>query len=82
MAPILSISLGDSALFRIGGPTRKSPTRSVRLTSGDAVVLDGASRDWFHGVDRIVPGTSRLLEEGGRFNLTLRRVTPIDRGAV
>lgn len=74
-APILSLSLGDSALFRIGGPTRKSPTRSVRLTSGDAVVLEGASRDWFHGVDRILPGTSTLLPEGGRFNLTLRRVT-------
>jgi alkylated DNA repair protein (DNA oxidative demethylase) len=74
-APILSLSLGDSALFRIGGPARKSPTRSVRLTSGDAVVLEGTSRDWFHGVDRILPGTSTLLPEGGRFNLTLRRVT-------
>ncbi len=74
-APILSISLGDTALFRMGGPTRKSPTRSVHLTSGDCVVLEGPSRDWFHGVDRILPGTSRLLPEGGRFNLTLRRVT-------
>ena len=74
-APILSISLGDTALFRLGGPTRNSPTRSVRLSSGDAVVLEGPSRDWFHGVDRIVPGTSRLLDEGGRFNLTLRRVS-------
>lgn len=76
-APILSLSLGDTALFRVGGPTRKSPTRSVRLTSGDAVVLEGPSRDWFHGVDRIVAGTSTLLPEGGRFNLTLRRVTPV-----
>ena len=74
-APILSISLGDTALFRLAGPERKSPTRSVRLASGDAVVLDGPSRHWFHGVDRILPGTSRLLPEGGRFNLTLRRVT-------
>jgi DNA oxidative demethylase len=74
-APILSISLGDTALFRIGGPTRKSPTRSVRLASGDVVVLEGPSRNWFHGVDRIMPGTSRLLTDGGRFNLTLRRVT-------
>lgn len=76
-APILSISLGDTALFRLGGPTRKSPTRSVRLSSGYAVVLEGPSRDWFHGVDRILPGTSRLLGEGGRFNLTLRRVTTV-----
>lgn len=74
-APILSISLGDTALFRLGGPERKSPTRSVRLSSGDAVVLEGPSRHWFHGVDRILPGTSTLLSEGGRFNLTLRRVT-------
>jgi alkylated DNA repair protein (DNA oxidative demethylase) len=74
-APILSISLGDTALFRIGGPERRSPTRSVRLGSGDLVVLDGPSRHWFHGVDRILPGTSQLLPEGGRINLTLRRVT-------
>lgn len=74
-APILSLSLGDTALFRLGGAARKDPTRSVHLSSGDAVVLDGLSRDWFHGVDRILPGTSRLLSEGGRFNLTLRRVT-------
>ena len=73
--PILSISLGDTALFRLGGPERKSPTRSMRLGSGDLLLLSGPSRHWFHGVDRILPGTSRLLKEGGRFNLTLRRVT-------
>jgi len=74
-APILSISLGDTALFRLGGPERKSATRSFRIASGDVLVLEGPSRHWFHGVDRIVPGTSRLLPEGGRINLTLRRVT-------
>lgn len=74
-APILSISLGDTALFRLGGPERKSPTRSVRLSSGDVVVLEGPARHWYHGVDRILPGTSRLVLEGGRYNLTLRRVT-------
>jgi alkylated DNA repair protein (DNA oxidative demethylase) len=76
-APILSISLGDTALFRLGGPERKGPTRSVRLASGDAVVLEGPSRHWYHGVDRILPGTSRLLPEGGRFNLTLRRISAV-----
>jgi len=75
-APILSISLGDTALFRLGGPARKDPTRSVKLASGDLVVLSGPARHWYHGVDRILPGTSQLLPEGGRFNLTLRRVTP------
>ena len=74
-APILSISLGDTALFRLGGPERKSPTRSLKLGSGDLLVLSGPSRHWYHGVDRILPGTSRLLPEGGRINLTLRRVT-------
>lgn len=74
-APVLSVSLGDTALFRIGGEERRGPTRSIRLASGDVFVLSGPSRLAFHGVDRILPGTSTLLAEGGRFNLTLRRVT-------
>lgn len=74
-APVLSVSLGDRALFRIGGATRKDPTRSVLLSSGDVVVLGGASRHFFHGIDRIEPGTSTLLGVPGRINLTLRRVT-------
>ena len=74
-APVISISLGDSCLFRVGGQKRGEPTRAFRLSSGDALVLGGASRLAFHGVDRIYPGTSRLLPEGGRINLTLRRVT-------
>ncbi len=77
-APVVSLSLGDTCLFRIGGTGRKDPTRSVRLASGDAVVLGGAARLAFHGVDRILPGTSTLLSEGGRINLTLRRVTRPD----
>ncbi len=74
-APVVSVSLGDSCLFRVGGAKRNEPTRSIRLDSGDVVVLGGAARLAFHGVDRIYPGTSRLLPEGGRINLTLRRVT-------
>ena len=77
-APVVSLSLGDSALFRVGGRSRKDPTKSFRLESGDAVVLGGQSRLAFHGIDRIFAGTSRLLPEGGRFNLTLRRVTAPD----
>jgi alkylated DNA repair protein (DNA oxidative demethylase) len=75
-APVVSLSLGDTCLFRIGGTTRKEPTRTLRLTSGDALVLGGHARLAFHGVDRIMPGTSTLLAEGGRINVTLRRVTP------
>ena len=66
---------GDACLFRIGGPQRQGPTRSFRLASGDGLVLGGQARLAFHGVDRILPGTSTLLAEGGRINLTLRRVT-------
>jgi alkylated DNA repair protein (DNA oxidative demethylase) len=74
-APVVSVSLGDDALFRLGGLTRSAPTRSMVLRSGDVVVLGGDSRLRFHGVDRILPGTSDLMPGGGRINLTLRRVT-------
>jgi DNA oxidative demethylase len=74
-APVVSVSLGDSAIFRIGGLNRKDPTRALELKSGDVVVLGGEDRLAFHGIDRILPGTSDLLPEGGRLNLTLRRVT-------
>lgn len=75
-APVVSLSLGDTALFRIGGTSRMGgKTKSFRLASGDGFVLGGAARLAYHGIDRILPGTSTLLEEGGRFNLTLRRVT-------
>ncbi len=74
-APVLSFSLGDTALFRVGGTARTDKTRSFKLQSGDALAIGGASRLAFHGIDRIYPGTSTLLKDGGRINLTLRRVT-------
>ena len=74
-APVVSLSLGDTCLFRIGGTRRGDPTGTLRLASGDALVLGSEARLAFHGVDRIMPGTSTLLPEGGRINLTLRRVT-------
>jgi alkylated DNA repair protein (DNA oxidative demethylase) len=74
-APVVSLSLGDTCIFRLGGLRRSDPTRAFRLASGDALVLGGEARLAFHGVDRIMPGTSTLLPEGGRINLTLRRVT-------
>ena len=74
-APVVSVSLGDTGIFRVGGTTRKAPTQKFELKSGDVFVLGGADRLSFHGIDRVLPGTSDLLPEGGRFNLTLRRVT-------
>ena len=78
-APVLSVSLGDTALFRVGGTRRGEPTRSLRLASGDLLLLEGATRMAFHGIDRLLAGSSRLLSDtslgGGRLNLTLRRVT-------
>lgn len=77
-APVVSISLGDTAVFRIGGTDRKAPTRSLRLNSGDVCVLGGPARMAFHGIDRVLDGSSRLIPGGGRINLTLRRVTRPD----
>jgi DNA oxidative demethylase len=82
-APVLSFSLGDTAVFRMGGDTRKSPTASIKMKSGDALSFGGPARLHFHGIDRILFGSSQLLSEfpkfvqGGRLNLTLRRVSPV-----
>jgi alkylated DNA repair protein (DNA oxidative demethylase) len=74
-APVLSVSLGDTGVFRVGGRSRKDPTQKFGLRSGDVFVLGGPDRLAYHGIDRILPSTSDLLPEGGRFNVTLRRVT-------
>lgn len=78
-APVVSVSLGRTARFRIGGTARKDPTRSFDLHSGDVLVLGGDDRLAFHGVDRIKEGTGSLdlsqIPECARINLTLRRVT-------
>ena len=72
--PVVSVSLGDDGLFRIGNKTRGGKTESIWLQSGDVVVMGGDARLTYHGVDRIKPGTSALLKDGGRINLTLRIV--------
>lgn len=74
-APVVSVSLGDTAVFRIGGPERGGKTETLKLASGDVLVMGGASRLCYHGIDRVLTATSRLLKSGGRINLTLRRVT-------
>lgn len=74
-APVLSVSLGDAAIFRIGGAERGGKTTSLKLSSGDVLLFGGEARLAYHGIDRILSGSSTLLPEGGRINLTLRRVT-------
>ena len=71
-APVLSVSLGDSAIFRIGA-AGGGPTRRVRLASGDVCALTGPARLARHGIDRVITGSSTLVPGGGRINLTLRR---------
>lgn len=76
-APVVSVSLGDDAVFHIGGHRRSDPKTRVLLASGDVVVLGGEARRAYHGIDRVLIGTSDLIPAGGRINLTLRRVTRV-----
>lgn len=77
-APVLSVSLGDAAVFRIGAADG-GPTRTVRLASGDVCALTGPARLARHGIDRVIAGSSTLVPGGGRINLTLRKAGPASR---
>lgn len=72
--PVISISLGDEALFRMGNIERGGKTESIWLQSGDVMVMGGDARLCHHGIDRIKFGSSNLLSQKGRINLTLRVV--------
>ena len=79
-APVVSISLGNSAKFRLGGLKRRDEATTIDLCSGDVVVLAGKARLAYHGINRIIENSSNLLDkhpqwQNGRFNVTLRRVT-------
>ncbi len=74
--PVVSVSLGDDAVFVLGQTVRKGPYRRMMVKSGDVCVLAGAARLRYHGVDRIVPGSNLIIPGGGRWNLTLRRARP------
>ena len=74
-APVLSVSLGDSAIFRLGRPERGGPTTTVKLNSGDVCLLKGEARQAYHGIGRVLAGSSGLIPGGGRINLTLRRAS-------
>lgn len=77
-APVLSVSLGEDAIFRLGGLSRAGRSTRLVLRSGDVLLMGGPARLIFHGIDRVLPGTSPLVPGGGRVNLTLRRVTRPD----
>lgn len=78
--PVVSVSLGDKALFRVGSIERGGRTESLWLQSGDVVVMGGAARLVHHGIDRICAGSSALVPGGGRVNLTLRVAGPTGSG--
>lgn len=73
-APVVSVSFGLSARFRIGGISRGGPTRSFLLDHGDVLVFGGPARLAYHGVDRVLPGDHPVLG-ARRLNLTFRRVS-------
>lgn len=77
-APVVSVSLGDPAMFRIGGPKRGGSTKSLKLYSGDVVVLGGEARLCHHGVSKVFYDESALVPKGGRINLTMRRVNGVN----
>ena len=87
-APIVSLSLGDTCVFRFGNPeTRSAPYQDIELRSGDLFVFGGPSRYAFHGVPRVLPGTGGThlgMKNGGRLNITLRmteaRTGPLPEG--
>jgi alkylated DNA repair protein (DNA oxidative demethylase) len=73
-APVVSISIGDTARFLFGGLRRREPTEAILLESGDAFVFGGPARLRYHGVTRIIPGSAPAgLGFEGRLNLTFRR---------
>jgi alkylated DNA repair protein (DNA oxidative demethylase) len=74
-APVLSVSLGDRALFRFSGARARAPTQTLKLSSGDVLIFGGPARFMHHGIDRVEAGSSLLVPGGGRLNLTLRRVS-------
>jgi alkylated DNA repair protein (DNA oxidative demethylase) len=79
-APVVSLSLGDTCVFRFGNTeSRTKPYTDLELRSGDLFVFGGPSRQAFHGVPRILPRTAPAgLDLTGRVNITLR-VSGLDR---
>ena len=71
--PIVTVCLGDSADFMVGGFARSDKATALKVHSGDVLIMGGASRMRFHGIRKIYPGTSPLAEIVGRYSLTFRK---------
>ncbi|MFF4248804.1 alpha-ketoglutarate-dependent dioxygenase AlkB family protein [Streptomyces sp. NPDC001822] len=74
-APVVSLSIGDSCVFRVGNTeTRTRPYTDIELASGDLFVLGGPSRFAYHGVPRVIEGTGDPATglKSGRLNITMR----------
>lgn len=74
VSPIVTISLGDSAIFNIGSEDYNDKGRDIQVDSGDVIVMCGPSRLAYHSIKQILGGTSDLLKNGGRISLTARKV--------
>ena len=71
-------ALRNTKYFTIKYQARTPEEFDHLLASGDVLVFGGEARLAYHGIDRILAGSSTLLPEGGRLNLTMRRVTKPD----
>jgi alkylated DNA repair protein (DNA oxidative demethylase) len=72
-APVVSLSLGDTCVFRFGNTeSRGQPYQDLHLMSGDLFVFGGPSRFAYHGVPKVLPGSGPDIGLRGRLNLTLR----------
>jgi DNA oxidative demethylase len=65
-APIVSVSIGASCKFMLGGLRRSDAVKSIDLHDGDVMVWGGSARLVFHGV-------RPLQQDQLRYNLTFRK---------
>jgi alkylated DNA repair protein (DNA oxidative demethylase) len=74
-APVVTISLGDTCVFRMASVDRRTgPFTDVRLASGDLLVFGGRNRRIFHGVPKVLADTAPpgLGLPPGRLSITVR----------
>lgn len=74
-SPIITLSLGDTGVFRLASVNAPTPYQEVELRSGDLIIMSGHSRLAYHSINRIIPDTAPfdLDMKPGRISLTMRR---------